>query len=129
MPPLQIRVILDSPTPVYRQIVDAIRSFCVAGSLAPGARLPTVRELASSLGVHFNTVAEAYRVLSDEGWVAIEGRRGVTVLDRERPRTPNATASADEASRLRHFIAELHGKGFSKDWIQHEVHAALETTK
>jgi hypothetical protein len=51
------------------------------------------------------------------------------VLDRERPRTPGPNAQADESSRLRRLIAELHGKGFSKEWIQREVHAALEDTK
>jgi DNA-binding transcriptional regulator YhcF (GntR family) len=125
---LQIRVVLDSPTPVYRQIVDAIRSHCVAGHLAPGTRLPTVRELAASLGIHFNTVAEAYRVLSSEGWLAIEGRRGATILDRQRPRTPNAAARADASSRLRHLIAELRGNGLSQDWIRNETEAALEAT-
>jgi GntR family transcriptional regulator len=123
---LQIRIVLDSPTPVYRQIVDALRSLCVDGRLSPGAKLPTVRELAASLGIHFNTVAEAYRVLAEEGFLLIEGRRGVTILDRQRPRTPNATAQADASSRLRNLIAELQARGLSPDWIRHETEAALE---
>ncbi|MGA7158927.1 MAG: GntR family transcriptional regulator [Acidobacteriaceae bacterium] len=124
--PLQIRVVLDSPTPVYRQIADALRALCVDGRLTPGTKLPTVRELASSLGVHFNTVAEAYRLLSDEGWLIAEGRRGVTILDRQRPRSPNATAKADASSRLRHLLAELQAQGLSHDWIRQETEAALE---
>jgi GntR family transcriptional regulator len=123
---LQIRVVLDSPTPVYRQITDAIRAYCVAGRLTAGTKLPTVRELAASLGIHFNTVAEAYRVLSDEGWLLIEGRRGATILDRQRPRPPNLTAQANASSRLRHLIAELEAKGLSQDWIRRETEAALE---
>ena len=125
-PTLQIRVVLDSPAPVYRQIVDALRSLCVDGRLTPGTKLPTVRSLAASLGIHFNTVAEAYRVLSDEGWLLIEGRRGATILDRKLPRKPNATAQAAASSRLRHLIAELQAKGLSPDWIRHEAEAALE---
>jgi len=125
MPPLQIRVTLDGPTPVYRQIVDAIRAPIVAGRLTPGTRLPTVRELAASLGIHFNTVAEAYRVLADEGFLSIEGRRGATILDRAQPRAPNATAQADAGSRLRHLIAELQSKGLTPDWIRRETEAAL----
>jgi GntR family transcriptional regulator len=122
---LQIRVLLDGPTPVYRQIVDAIRAHIVAGRLTPGTRLPTVRELAASLGIHFNTVAEAYRVLADEGFLSIEGRRGATILDRAQPRVPNATAQADAGSRLRHLIAELQSKGLTPDWIRRETEAAL----
>lgn len=77
------------------------------GEVVPGTKLPTVRELAASLGIHFNTVAEAYRVLSYEGFLAIEGHRGATVLDRARPPTPNEDAAASEGNRLRHFVAEL----------------------
>jgi DNA-binding transcriptional regulator YhcF (GntR family) len=84
-----------------------------------------VRELAASLGIHFNTVAEAYRVLADEGFLAIEGRRGATILDRALPRTPNASAQADAGSRLRHLVAELQSKGLSPDWIRSETEAAL----
>jgi GntR family transcriptional regulator len=124
-PALQIRVILNGPTPVYRQIVDAIRSHAVAGRLTPGTRLPTIRELAASLGIHFNTVAEAYRTLADEGWLVIEGRRGATILDRAQPRTPNLTTQADAGSRLRYLIAELQAKGLSPDWIRQQTEAAL----
>ena len=126
---MEVRVILDSPIPVYRQIVDAIRSYCVGGELRPGSKLPTVRELAAALGVHFNTVAEAYRVLAEEGWVAIEGRRGVTVLDRERPQAPGVEAAADEGKRIRNYVSELKAKGFGEDWIRSAVMAALEGTK
>ncbi|MBW4040064.1 MAG: GntR family transcriptional regulator [Acidobacteria bacterium] len=124
---LEIRVVLNSSTPVYRQVADAIRAHCVAGRLAAGTKLPTVRELAASLGIHFNTVAEAYRVLSDEGWLRIEGRRGATVMDRQQPRMPSVAAQAVEGSRLRHLIAELRAKGLSQEWIWKEMEAALET--
>ena len=122
---LQIRVVLDGPVPVYRQIVDAIRAHIVGGRLAPGTKLPTVRALAASLGIHFNTVAEAYRVLAEEGFLSIEGRRGAIILDRAQPRSPSPTAQADAGSRLRHLIAELQSKGLTPDWIRSETEAAL----
>jgi GntR family transcriptional regulator len=125
--PLQIRVILDGPTPVYRQIVDDLRSHIVAGRLTAGTKLPTVRDLAASLGIHFNTVAEAYRVLADEGFLAIEGRRGVTILDRAQPAAPTQDATADAASRLRNLVAELQSKGFGEHWILTEVASALKS--
>ena len=76
MPPLVIELHPASNVPAYRQIADAIRRHLVAGHLAPGALLPTSRQLALDLGVHFNTVAEAYRVLADEGWLELKRRRG-----------------------------------------------------
>ena len=122
-----IRVVLDSPVPVYRQVLDGVRMHCVAGRLKPGDKLPTVRHLAASLGIHFNTVAEAYRLLADEGWISLERRRGATVLDRQQPRTPGATAATQAGDRLRNLIAELEARGFGKDWIRREIHAALDT--
>jgi GntR family transcriptional regulator len=125
----EIRITLDGPVPVYRQIADAIRAHCVAGRLNAGAKLPTVRDLAGSLGIHFNTVAEAYRTLAEEGWLTLERRRGATVLDRQTPRAPKAAAHAGEGNRLRHLVAELQAKGFSNDWIRREVNAALEALR
>src|ERR1700730_19257747 len=77
-----IRIDLAAPTPAYRQIADAIRALLVAGELRPGERLPTVRQLAIDLAVHHNTVAEAYRILSEEGWVDLRRKRGATVVER-----------------------------------------------
>jgi GntR family transcriptional regulator len=119
--PIEITVTLDGPTPAYRQITDGIRAHCVAGHLTAGQKLPTVRSLAAALGVHHNTVAEAYRVLADEGWVSLERRNGATVLDRQTPRIPKASALSEERSRLRHHIAELQSKGIPADWIRAQL--------
>jgi DNA-binding transcriptional regulator YhcF (GntR family) len=67
---------LHSPIPLYRQIADAIRTLLVAGTLVPGDILPPVRRLAIDLGLHFNTVAEAYRALALEGWLDLRRGRG-----------------------------------------------------
>jgi DNA-binding transcriptional regulator YhcF (GntR family) len=57
------------------QIIEAIR----AGTLPPGARLPTVREMAGELGLAVNTVARAYRELETAGIVETRGRFGTFV--------------------------------------------------
>ncbi|MGH8299527.1 MAG: GntR family transcriptional regulator [Steroidobacteraceae bacterium] len=44
--------------------------------------LPRVRRLALDLGVHFNTVAQAYRALADQGWIEIAHRSGARVISR-----------------------------------------------
>ena len=84
----------------------------VDGALAPGAQLPTVRRLALDLGVHHNTVAEAYRVLADEGWIEMRRRHGVTVLDRARP-TPSSDSRESFVRRLRELTAEAQSEGLA----------------
>jgi GntR family transcriptional regulator len=74
----------DSAEPVYAQIARQIRAGLVSGELAAGRVLPSVRSIASDLGINFNTVARAYRILEEEGFVSIRDRAGVTVMSPSR---------------------------------------------
>ena len=107
-----IRIDLASTVPAYRQIANAIRALLVDGSFPVGNPLPTVRRLAIDLGVHHNTVAEAYRVLSEEGWLDLRRRHGAIVLDRSRPR-PSREARPSLVQRLRELTAEAQAAGLA----------------
>src|SRR5262245_25906713 len=65
--------------PVGEQIRRWFRSEMARGRLSPGARLPTVRTLALTLGVDPNTVARAYREMGREGLLQAGARRGTFV--------------------------------------------------
>ena len=84
------------------------------GAFPIGDPLPelTVRRLAIDLGVHHNTVAEAYRVLSEEGWLDLRRRHGAIVLDRSRPR-PTRKAQPSLVQRLRELTAEAQAAGLA----------------
>ena len=111
MPPaLKIRIDLDSPAPAYRQIVDAVRVLLVEGALPPGSELPSVRRLAIELGVHFNTVGEAYRQLADEGWLDLRHGRGARVIERA-ARAARPQALVEFRVRLRSLVAEMRSAG------------------
>jgi GntR family transcriptional regulator len=107
-----IRIDLGSPVPAYRQIVNALRPLLVGGSFPVGEPLPTVRQLAIDLGVHHNTIAEAYRVLAEEGWLALRRRHGAIVLDRSRP-SPPPEARSSLIQRLRELTAEAQAAGLA----------------
>ena len=109
---LTLRIDLDSAVPAYRQIVDGMRILLVDGRLAPGLELPSVRRIAVDLGVHFNTVAEAYRTLAEEGWLDLRHGRGATVVKRDAP-AANAERVAEFRHRLRALVAELQAQGAS----------------
>jgi GntR family transcriptional regulator len=111
-PKATIRIDLASAMPAYRQIANALRALLVTGTFPIGEPLPTVRQLAVDLGVHHNTVAEAYRVLSEEGWLALRRRHGAIVLDRSRP-TPPRQARTSLVQRLRELTAEAQAAGLS----------------
>ncbi len=116
-----IRIDLASPVPAYRQIANAIRALLVSGAFPIGEPLPTVRQLAVDLGVHHNTVAEAYRVLSEEGWLDLRRRHGAIVLDRSRPR-PSREARPSLVQRLRELDSRS-ASGRARAWSDRRRHA------
>jgi GntR family transcriptional regulator len=127
-PTVVIRIDLASSVPAYRQIANAIRALLVDGTFPVGDALPTVRRLAVDLGVHHNTVAEAYRVLADEGWLDLRRRHGAIVLDRSRPR-PSREARPSLVQRLRELTAEAQAAGLAPGVIADSMRAiATELT-
>jgi GntR family transcriptional regulator len=119
----------NSDTPVYRQIVDGLRIALVNGALAPGDALPAVRRLALDVGVHFNTVAQAYRALAREGWLDIGIRTGARV--KERPVQSGLNSEADVRRRLEELVAKLQALGIRRPRLVRELRRiaqALEVT-
>jgi GntR family transcriptional regulator len=120
---LTLRIDLDSDVPAYRQIVDGLRILLVNGKLAPGSELPSVRRIAVDLGVHFNTVAEAYRTLADEGWLELRHGRGATVVERDAP-AASAGKVTEFRRRLRALVAEMQSQGASAAKLSVELRTA-----
>lgn len=112
-----LRIDLQSPIPVYRQIVDGLRILLVNGDFTPGHQLPPVRRMALDLGVHFNTVAEAYRTLEGEGWLEIGQRSGARVVSRDTPKSTDPQAEAAFQRRLQEMVAEVLSRGLARKHI------------
>lgn len=70
-----------SDEPLYLQIRDQVIEAIARGELVPGQALPSVRSLASDLGINLHTVNKAYAVLRDEGYVLMRGRSGAYIAD------------------------------------------------
>jgi GntR family transcriptional regulator len=71
---LGLRIDPRDAVPIWKQIEDSLRRMVAAGALAPGASVPSVRDLARDLGVNPATVSKAYQGLCDAG--VLEVRRG-----------------------------------------------------
>ena len=84
-------------------IAAAVARLITSGDLAPGDRLPTVRELAADLGVSPATVSHAWQALSSVGLIISRGRSGSFVMSTPRRWLPprlQGLASQLEATRL-----------------------------
>lgn len=120
-----IKVTPGSFIPIYRQIVDQVRTYIESEVLSPGDSLPSVRSLATQLGIHFNTAAEAYRELAAEGSIELrQGKRAVVRSPRFIPPVVEVEAESLR-QRLRHLVAEMRLKGISATTIASEVDAVL----
>ncbi|QGQ19793.1 GntR family transcriptional regulator [Cellulomonas sp. JZ18] len=75
----RLEVDLDSGVPVYEQVRAQVVAHVAAGRLRPGDRLPTIRALATDLGVAPGTVARAFRELEAAGVVVTRRRAGTVV--------------------------------------------------
>jgi 2-aminoadipate transaminase len=76
---LPIHLQPESHVPLYIQLRDQLRALVHAGDLRPGDRIPASRELATVLGVHRTTVANAYAELESEGLIQGHVGRGTYI--------------------------------------------------
>ncbi len=94
---LRYRFLLDDrPASLVEHVAAYIRERVASRTLAHGARLPSVRELASKLVVSKSTVVEAYDRLAAEGLVAARRGSGFFVTGSARQTAPNVAAPAPE---------------------------------
>jgi len=122
----QIRLDTASSEPAGRQIVDQLRTLFVEGVLKPGDSLPPIRRLALDLGIHFNTVAEAYRALAQEGFLEIVHGHGARLVDRRSvPAGPEVRD--DFRRRLRELVAAVRSRGLTARNVAGELRGLAES--
>jgi len=68
-----------APKLVYAQVADHITARIEAGDLAPGARLPAERDMATEYGVSYDTIRRATALLRDQGLIITIVGRGTYV--------------------------------------------------
>lgn len=109
-----IAINLRDSRPIYEQVRDSLRALITSGALAPGEKLPSVRELATSLAINPNTIQRAYRELESEGYIASQPGRGSFVLESTGERAERLNAlwkTMDEA------ISELRWLGVDDETL------------
>ena len=83
---------------IYARIADALESDIRAERLLPGTRLPTLKELAATVGVTPGTVNRAYELAQRRGLVEGEVGRGTFVLGKPAPNEPSAAGASFPAA-------------------------------
>jgi DNA-binding transcriptional regulator YhcF (GntR family) len=86
--------------------------------------LPSVRSIASDLGVNLNTVARAYRILEEESFVLIRGRAGAVVTPPAR--SADRSAIAGLSKELSGILARMRQAGLSVAELRRQIERQLE---
>lgn len=119
-----LRVDPESHVPPYEQIRSQIATMASSGVLSAGARLPSIRRLASDLGLAGGTVARAYRELEQNGIISTRGRHGTFVEKVVRPRT--VSRELDDAASS--FVARALQLGVDSGQAVESVRRAFRQT-
>ena len=122
---LETLVIEPSGVPIYVQIRDQILRAIGAGLLAPGERMPTMRQVAVALKIDLNTVKHAYDALAATGAIDIQPARGSFVA--QRPPPMDGTKQTIRLDELAHrTIAAANANGIDPVAVAHRIIAITQ---
>jgi GntR family transcriptional regulator len=120
--------------PIYLQIVRQIKTLVMDGTLQPGDKLPTVRQMAIDLRINFSTVARAYRILDEQRLISTQRGRGTYIWDEidkvDLQQQSNDSKAIEKLTALtQRYIREAEETGASAEQIKQALQQQLEKRK
>ena len=113
-----IEIDFNSDQAIYMQLRDQIIMGIASSRFQEGDMLPSVRQLADTIGINMHTVNKAYTVLKQEGYVKVDRRRGVMVaVDIDRMHA---------IEEIREDLMVTLAKASCKNISGEEVHALID---
>ena len=113
-----IQIDFNSDEALYLQLCNQIIMGIATSQFQEGDSLPSVRQLADSIGINMHTVNKAYTVLKQEGYVKVDRRRGAIIaIDIDRMRT-----LAELKKELQVILAKSTCKNITRD----EIHQLID---
>jgi GntR family transcriptional regulator len=111
--------------PLYLQIILQIKEQLRQGTLKSGDELPSVRELADSLGINMHTVRSAYLKLQEQGIITLRLGRRATIARRKPPADPTRTEAELQAG-IEEAVTDALLAGLSTERIRTMVQQQLD---
>lgn len=115
---MYIEIDFNSDEAIYMQLRNQIIMGIATSEIREGDTLPSVRQLAQTVGINMHTVNKAYAVLRQEGFVQLDRRKGAVIaIDIDKLK-----AVAEVKEQLRIVLAQGCCKNISKE----EVHGLVD---
>ncbi len=112
--------------PIYLQLIEQVKRSVALGVLAPGERLPTVKQLATDLTINPNTVARAYRELERDGVIETSVGRGSFVSQNGAGNRAAAALTDVASSAVDGAVREAKSMGLKRSQVRDLFNLALE---
>jgi len=113
-----IEIDFNSDEALYLQLRNQIIMGIATSQFREGDSLPSVRQLADTIGINMHTVNKAYTVLKQEGYVKVDRRRGAVIaVDTDKIRTLEG---------LKKELQVILAKSRCKDITKEEIHELIE---
>lgn len=113
-----IEIDFNSDEAIYVQLQNQIIMGIAMNLIREGDSLPSVRQLANTVGINMHTVNKAYAILKQEGFIQLDRRRGAVIaIDMDKAR-----ALLEMREQLQVLLARGRCKNISKE----EVHALVD---
>jgi len=120
-PRLLFQIHPSSGVPIYRQLIDQVRTLIAAGRLVPDEMLPSVRQLAEELQINHMTVSKAYSLLQRDGVLERVRGQGMRVA----APTGSQPSVRQRQQSLRPLLKQLVAEAWQLGLTQDQVLAAL----
>lgn len=115
---MYIEIDFNSEEALYIQLRNQIILGIATAQFQEGDSLPSVRQLADSIGINMHTVNKAYSVLKEEGFVKVDRRRGAVIaIDMDKLRAMDC---------LKREMRVLLAEGRCKRISRQEVHELID---
>lgn len=113
-----LEVDFNSEEALYIQLRNQIIVGIATNRLKEGESLPSVRQLAESIGINMHTVNKAYTVLKQEGFVKVDRRRGAVIaIDADR---------ISDLEQMRESLRIILARASCRNISREEVHALID---
>ena len=113
-----LEVDFNSEEALYIQLRNQIIVGIATNRLKEGESLPSVRQLAESIGINMHTVNKAYTVLKQEGFVKVDRRRGAVIaIDADR---------ISDLEQMRESMRVILARSSCRNISREEVHALID---
>jgi len=115
---------LDSDRPIYSQIVEIVQRQIVSGIYAPGDKLPSVRDLATTASVNPNTMQKAFTELERSGLIITQRTSGRSVT--EDKKLIDAVQKNLASEQIKMFFKKMQDLGFNRSEILQLLEASIQ---